>query len=110
MIQYDWPSPDATREDVDRFLAKHAEKKFVKLECDVCDVAIGYVLDVDAVPETEGATLCRGCFGDLQDQRRKALTPTNGPAIVCIVCGSNPVRAVGSPMCAECWPTHAKST
>jgi hypothetical protein len=98
---YEWPSPDATRAEVDRFIAQHAEQKFVKLECDTCDAAIGYMLDVDVVPETDGATLCRGCFGDLQDQRRKALTPKNGPAVVCCACGTT-IPAMGSPLCAGC--------
>jgi len=99
MSRYEWPSPDATRAEVDRFIAQHAEDKFAVIDCNGCDKPVGYVLGVDSVPLDEDVTLCRTCFGKHRDERRKVAV--NGPAVVCCACGT-PIPAMGSPLCAGC--------
>ena len=98
-----WPSPEATRAEIDRFIALHAEHKFATIDCNGCNKPVGYVLGVDSVPLDEDVTLCRTCFAKHQAERRTAVD--NGPAIVCSACGIVPIPAMGSPLCAGCRDT-----
>ena len=98
-----WPSPEATRAEIDRFIALHAEHKFAVIDCNGCDKPVGYVLGVDSVPLDEDVTLCRTCFAKHQAERRAAgASVANGPAIVCNACGVAVMPAMGSPLCTGC--------
>lgn len=107
MNHYEWPSPDATRAEVDLFVAQHAEVKFAVIDCNGCGNPVGYVLGVDSVPLDEDETLCRTCFGKYRDERSKAVA--NGPTVVCCACGVA-IPAMGTPLCAVCLGVPSAST